>query len=295
MSDCQRCAGRAHNAYLCRSCQAALARTLADMPWWLSRLTETALGHTRMSDNGGRRSAAPRGLDGDAELASMIELLPNEDDLDKARRQREKIALAHALATGGINARASELLAEIADSLGYWCRVLCEQRGLEYTPAKSRSAFGANHALWLRANVAAIAASEDADDIAGEVESHLEGIVKVVNRPIRWWALGPCPGLVEDKRTRTFTECFTELRVPADTEEVACRKCKTTHNVHRLLLAGKSDAEAKPMTWRKLTRYNRDLPSEFQVPRERWSIGAAPDDSVPAPWLTVIRCIRGST
>ena len=52
---------------------------------------------------------ATQRLDGDAELASCIEQLPSDDDLDKARRKRQQLA-RHALATGGINARASELL-----------------------------------------------------------------------------------------------------------------------------------------------------------------------------------------
>lgn len=262
MTDCQRCGGRANDAFLCRNCQAALQTTLSHLPWWLARLTETAIGQTRMSDNGGRRSARRKDLDGDAELASCIELLPNEDDLEKARRKREHVALAHALATGGINARASELLDEIADSLGYWCRVLCEQRGLEYTPSPSRRAFGANHARWLRINLGAIAASEDADTIAGDIDGHLEDIVKVVNRPLRWWSLGECPAQVDDAQE----ECGNELRVPANTEEVQCRRCGTRHNVLRLLLSRKSQTETKSMKRSELVRYNRELPAEFQVP-----------------------------
>lgn len=259
MSDCGRCGAKAHNAYLCSRCITTAQTTLADLPWWLARLTETATGQTRMADNGGRRSARRKDLDGEKPLAHCIELLPNEDTLDKARKAREKAALAHALATGGVNARASELLAQIADSLAYWCRVLCEQRGLDYTPSPLPT-HGANHANWLRTNIGAIAAYEDAADILGDIETHLEDIVKVVNRPIRWWHLGECPGWRDDK------PCQTELRVPEGSEEVHCRKCATRHTVHLLLLARKSEAETQPMTRRQLTRYNRELPPEFQVP-----------------------------
>jgi hypothetical protein len=237
--------------------------TLSDLPWWLSRLTEAAVGQTRMTDNAGRKSARRKDLDGDTELAACIELLPKADDLEKARKARQEAALAHALATGGVNHRASELLAEISDSLAYWCRVLCEARGENYTPYKASplpTALGAEHARWLRINTGAIAGHQDAADILGDIETHLEDIVRIVNRPIRWWHLGECPGWRDDE------PCLNELRVPEGSEEVQCRRCKTRHTVHLLLLARKAEAENKHMTKRELTRYNRELPAEFQIP-----------------------------
>ncbi len=260
MTECGRCGAKAHNTFLCRECITTAQTILADLPWWLDRLTETATGQTRMADNGGRRSARRKDLDGDSELAACIELLPKADDLEKARKARQKQSLAHAVATGGVNLRASELLAEIADSLSYWCRVLCEQRGLHYEPSPLPATHGANHARWLRVNVGAIAGYEDAADIVGDLETHLEDIVKVINRPIRWWHLGPCPGWRDDQ------PCLTELRVPAESDEVHCRRCKNTHTVQLLLLAKKAEAEANTMTRKQLTRYNRELPAEFQVP-----------------------------
>ena len=260
MTECGRCGAKAHNAFLCRECILTAQTILADLPWWLDRLNETATGQTRMTDNAGRKSAKRKDLDGDTELAACIELLPKADDLEKARKARQKQSLAHAVSTGGVNLRASELLAEIADSLSYWCRVLCEQRGLDYTPSPLPATHGANHANWLRVNVGAIAGYEDAADIVGDLETHLEDIVKVINRPIRWWHLGPCPGWRDDQ------PCLKELRVPAESEEVHCRRCKHTHTVQLLLLAKKAEAEANTMTRKQLTRYNRELPAEFQVP-----------------------------
>jgi hypothetical protein len=260
MTECTRCGAKANNSFLCRNCVTTAQTTLADLPWWLNRLTETAVGQTRMTDNAGRKSARRKDLDGDTDLAACIELLPKADDLDKARRARQDAALTHALATGGVNARASQLLATIADSLNYWCRVLCEIRGLNYTPSPLPHALGANHARWLRVNIGAIAGCEDAADIVGDIEGHLEDIVKVVNRPVRWWHLGPCPGWRDDQ------PCLTQLRVPEESEEVHCRRCKNTHTVQLLLLARKAEAEQKHMTKRELTRYNRELPPEFQIP-----------------------------
>lgn len=276
---CRRCKGAVLDAFLCAECTTDLRDTLAELPWWLDRLTETALGQTRMGDNAGRKSARRKDLDGDAELAACIEVLPGDDDLDKARRKRQQAALAHALATGGINARASELLAEIADSLAYWCRSLCETRGLTYTPQPTGRALGVNHARWLARNVDAIAASEDAADITADILGRdrarhglIAQIERAVNRPWRWWPLGACPtpirleGPAQDGRLHPSARCATELRAREDAREIRCPECHHLHNVHRLLWSRKSEAESEPMTERELVRYNRELPPEFQVP-----------------------------
>ena len=265
--------------FLCNNHTKELHLALSDLGWWLERLTETALGQTRMSDNAGRRSAPRRDLDGDRELAACIEPLPPDDDLQKARSARQKAALAHALATGGINARASELLAEISDSLAFWARVLCEQRGLDYAPRPSSRALGVNHAQWLAAHVGAIAASEDAGDITADIlgrdrkrRSMIEQIQSVINRPWRFWQLGDCPtpirveGPPRQGHPRPTIPCGAALRAREDATRIRCPQCHALHNVHRLLWARKSEAEAEPMTQRQLVRYNRDLPPEFQVP-----------------------------
>lgn len=277
MTKCQRCKGETQ-MFLCNTCRDNLHEDLRELPWWQDRLTETALGQTRMSDNAGRKSAPRKDLDGDRELAACIESLPSGDDLQKARVARQKAALAHALATGGVNARASELLAEIADGLLFWCRVLCEARGMTYEPAPSRSALGANHAMWLARHVGAVAASEDAGDIAADIlgrdkkrRSLIDQIGRVINRPLRWWKLGQCPtpirveGPAQAGRPHPSVPCGAGLRSVQDAKEIHCPECRTVHNVHRLLWSRKSEAEAEPMTGRELIRYNRDLPPEFQV------------------------------
>lgn len=260
MTECTRCGAKANNSFLCRNCVTTAQTTLADLPWFLERLTEAAVGQTRMTDNAGRKSARRRDLDGDTDLAACIEQLPEADDLEKARRARQDAALAHALATGGVNARASQLLAQIADALAYWCRVLCETRGIDYTPSPLSVTPGVNHAHWLRTNIAAITLHEDAADIIGDIETHLDDLIDTINRPIRWWYLGQCPGWRNDQ------PCLTDLRVPEGSDEAHCRRCHTRHTVQLLLLARKAEAETNPMTKRQLTRYNRELPPEFQVP-----------------------------
>lgn len=272
MTECRRCGAKAQ-LFLCPRCTSSLQRTLTDLPWWLNRLTEAAVGQTRMSDNAGRKSAARRDLDGEKTLAACIEPFPDpaEQDLEKARRAREKAALAHALAAGGVNARASELLGEIADSLAYWVKELCDSRGVAYTPpvkAPERlTALGTVHAAWMARNVAAIASSELADDICGDVENHLDDIVRTVNRPVPIRTLGNCPTTIDDQ------PCGIRLRAPADDLEVHCPRCKTTHNVHRLMLGLMDDLAHSAFTVDELLAAMRKVPEAYRVPERtlrRW-------------------------
>lgn len=290
VSQCQRCAGKAADAYLCTRCARHVRALLMDLPWWLDRLTETALGQSRMSDNGGRRSARRKDLDGGRAEAAHIEALPGckhnpeEDcdcDLGKARKARERLALAHALATGGINAHASELLGEIADSLSYWVRVLCEARGLPTPTIRPGSALGRGCAIWLRINLQAIALSEDAADITGDLESHQDDIVAAVNRRERRQFLGSCPTWDEDTRG----SCGRRLSALPDDLEVHCRACKVTHNVARLQLALMDTARRETLTWEELLRVNRGLPDGYRVPERTLRHWRVRGRIKPAAWV----------
>jgi hypothetical protein len=280
MSECQRCAGKAQN-FLCAHCERALGQSLADLPWWLDRLTETATGQTRMADNGGRRAARKVDLDGEKPLAECIETLPPGDDLDKARKQREKHALAVALATGGCNARASDLLAEISDSLGYWMRVLCEERGRDVPRLGAGVTYGRLRAKWLRKHLGAIVTSTSAGDIAMDIDTHIEDIVVVVNRPTHVLFLGLCPTWDDDRNAT----CGRRLRAPADAVEVYCHRCRTTHNVTRLLMAQLSDAERELQTFDELARINSCLPDGYGVPARTLRFWRQTEVLKPRGWL----------
>lgn len=262
MTECQRCGARSQ-MFLCAKCERLTRDLLMELPWWLDRLTEAAVGQTRMGDNAGRKSARRKDLDGEAELASCIELLPNEDDLDKARKAREKAALAHALAAGGVNAKASELLGEIADSLRYWIKVLCDARGQHYQAVQAPNAIshGAKEAIWLAMYVGAISASEDAADILGDIETHHDDIVRVVNRPVRIVYFGRCPTWIEDDNRA----CGVPLRTPDDSVEVYCPRCRRTHNCNRLLLERMDEAERAHLTFDQILRINLDQPPDWQI------------------------------
>jgi len=230
-------------------------------------LYETATGQTRMSDNGGRRSARRKDLDGEKLLAECIEQLPRMTDLEKARAAREKAVLASALASGGVNARASELLATVADGLAYWVRVLCEERGVDYSPVQVPStAYGARYAAWLAVYVAAIAASPDAGDITTDIEGWRDDIETAVNRPVRQKYLGPCPTQLDGE------DCGLELTAPPEAIETYCRRCKTTHNVNRVSMVILASGRLRELPWERILDFNRKVPREFQVPPRtlRW-------------------------
>ncbi len=233
---CQRCGGRA-TMFLCPLCITKLTELLTDLPWLHDRLIEAAVGQTRLTDNGGRRGSRDI-LHGDTTVEDCA-----------------KITLARALAEGGCNAKASDLLTEVTDTLGRWVTALCEAQNL--TPARGRSAL-----VWMRHNVSLIAASEHAATIMDDVERLRRNVERVVNRPIPVRDLGPCPTWVDD----TEEPCGRTLRSPAGDIDVYCRGCNTTHNVNRLLLARYTDAEKQPLTFDRLLKVNFAQPEQWQIP-----------------------------
>jgi hypothetical protein len=248
MTQCQHCAAKAQ-LFLCNRCTDTLRTTLADMPWWLDRLTESAIGHTRLGD-GGRRSE-PDGLVRYTDTTEGDERL--ERDIGAGR-----LSLDRALAAGGVNAKASRLLEEIGNMLTTWVRDTCETRGLD-TPTL-RTATGA--ARWLTERVSALAAGEGAGECLSDVLRATERVEKTINRPIPMRWLGPCPTWVES----TAKACGNELWCRADAAEAYCRACRQTHNPDRLQLLLMNDLERKKLTWAKLIEVNRRQPEQYQIP-----------------------------
>lgn len=319
---CQRCTAPSLNGFLCKTCATHLKAALAELPWWQRRLTEAALGQARMSDNGGRRSTRARDLHGDdwadRALGVITATGTHADQVDRAIRQK---ALARALAAGGVNATASQLLGRIADELSSWCRVLCEERGMQYAPTRivdRASAYGEEHAVFLYANVRAITASECAGDIADDVlgrdrkrRGYVDDISRAINRPLRWWPLGECPEWVRaegpvqrDEQTQIngphpTARCGAELRARECAALVSCPDCGTAHDTHWLLRLRMDDAERQAKTWRQLRRFNSELPPEYAVAQRtlrQWRImGRLPErgqrDGEPTYWWTDVRAL----
>lgn len=100
---------------------------------WLTHLEESALGLTRLGEQARRSPRYRRHLDGDADLATQIETFPDEDEtnLAKARHQRSRASLQHALGAARINLTASELLTETGAILKLWVEDVCNTRGTQ--------------------------------------------------------------------------------------------------------------------------------------------------------------------
>lgn len=132
MTKCKRC-DRATDLFVCKACISELRKRLADLPWWLDRLTETAVGQANLGD-GARRGERRDVLHGDDTLDSHVEPFPRDKDTTptpRDHRDRHQAALWHALALGRVNGRASDELDRIGNALSTTIRDMCETRGLQ--------------------------------------------------------------------------------------------------------------------------------------------------------------------
>lgn len=129
MTECTRCKAKS-DQFGCPRCTSRLRTMLAELPAWLSELEYTAAGQGKTGDPVRRAPRYRRPLDGDAH---PIALLPKdgEENLAKARHDREEAVLRDALARGRVNARASDLLDKAQAILFEWVRDLCETRGVD--------------------------------------------------------------------------------------------------------------------------------------------------------------------
>lgn len=139
MTKCKRCE-RATDLFVCKACISELRKRLADLPWWLDRLTETAVGQANLGD-GARKGEGRDVLHGDDTLVSHVEPFPRDKDTaptPKDHRDRHQAALWHALALGRVNGRASDELDRIGNALSTTIRDMCETRGIEVPEFRTR-------------------------------------------------------------------------------------------------------------------------------------------------------------
>lgn len=287
-AQCQACTAPSADAFLCRACTKTLRQMLADAPWWIDRLAEAAVGDTKMSDATGHGYRTRYAINGEHNVAHYLACFPgNVDELpdDQALNRRHAAARREALAAGGVNERASDLMDAIGNTLTTIVRDLCESSGLplQNLRAYPLSFIGALQvgaircqyhgklqfaAQWLSEHVSAIAADEGAGQTFAEIY-HLIGderrdgrIGKAVNRPVPMRFLGKCPTWVEDARQ----VCGVELWCSQDAAEVFCRKCRRSHNPDRLQLLMVNDAEREKVTVERILELNRTLPEEYRIP-----------------------------
>lgn len=144
MSKCQSCSAPT-DLFLCHRHVTELRTLLEELPWWLDRLGEAAVGHVKLGDGGGGRNTARRepfkGDDGvlpnctcghtehlgrecyDTQVCLCNDYEPAIDH-DKIRAQF--------LAAGGVNPRASDLLDQVRDTITRWQRHLCDPRRTDW-------------------------------------------------------------------------------------------------------------------------------------------------------------------
>ncbi|WP_255788108.1 hypothetical protein [Mycobacteroides abscessus] len=277
MTKCKRCE-RATDLFVCKACVAELRKRLADLPWWIDRLTETAVGQANLGD-GARKGERRDVLHGDDTLVSHVEPFPRDKDTTptaRDHRDRHQAALWHALALGRVNGRASDELDRIENALSTTIRDMCETRGLEVPRLSSTASL----AMWLRNHASVVAHQEDGAHICDEIERMCRNIVRIVNRPPEPMTLGPCitdpaPDEVLAERGRrgdNATRCGYALMAPSHSGSVVCPQCDTAHPVADVLAHNLGELDDRNATVRELVdvilpRLDEHVP---QSTIERW-------------------------
>lgn len=279
MPDCTRCA-RKTDLYLCSTCIGNLRSMLHDMPWYLDRLVETAIGQARITDTG-RRAKRRDVLHGDDSLAAHIEAFPRDGDKPPTKRDllaRQRLALHHALAAGRVNGRASDLLQKIHNTLAWWIKDLCEQRGIDIPTLNTTVAM----VRWLERHCSHIAHQDDGLDFINEIDDVQKSIERVINRPVAPMIIGPCvtdpaPDELLSQRAQKgdgTTRCNFALHVGKKANKVTCPQCDETHDVSDVLTRNLAELDDVLVTVRDLVdwvlpRLDEPVP---QRTIERWIV-----------------------
>ena len=225
MTTCTVCE-RKSQLFLCFHCIVELRTNLAGLPRFLTHLSETAYGQTKLGDDSRHSRARIHHLDGDAEVDSF-----------------GPRALAAFLATGRCNLKALRLCGDATTIISTWVRHLCETRSLD-VPAGTDAVLCA----WLARNVNAIAADEAAQECYSEIHDLIERIEHVINAPVPPRLCGPCPYVDE-----MGIVCGTRLTAPARETTVRCPQCDTVHDIATLTEKLLADAEYFPLSVRELS------------------------------------------
>lgn len=208
--ECERCRGRAENAYLCRQCVTDLRRQLLGLPTLLGHLEDTALGMTRLGNEASRQ-------------LGYESRQPSPDE------------------------RAARLLADIRSTVGQWAVETAKRHALVVSPPVSWARPIADYkpttgdyAVFLAAHVDRLAVDPDIGDLCASLRSYIKRALAVVNRRTPPQFCGPCPAPINDHKhctecTRRTHDCGTRLMARRGAIEVVCPTCQTTHRVERLV------------------------------------------------------------
>ena len=279
MPDCTRCA-RKTDLYLCSTCIGNLRSMLHDMPWYLDRLVETAIGQARISDTG-RRAKRRDVLHGDDSLAAHIEAFPRDGDKPPTKRDllaRQKLALHHALAAGRVNGRASDLLQKIHNTLAWWVKDICTRQNASIPRLNTVTSM----VRWLEKHCATVAHQDDGLNLIGDVEELQKSIERIVNRPVAPMVIGPCvtdpapDDLLEQRAGKGdgTTRCNYALHAGQKANKVTCPQCDETHDVSDVLTQNLAELDEVLVTVRDLVdwvlpRLDEPVP---QRTIERWIV-----------------------
>lgn len=290
---CQNCTAPSRDAFLCRVCTKALRQMLADLPWFIDRLAEAAIGDVRMSADTSHGYRTRYTINGEHNVAHYLACFPgNVDELpdDKALGRRYDSARRAALAAGGVNERASDLMDAVNNTLTTIVRDLCETRGVQPQIGRNGVPLNASGlklqsgspyrtallcARWLALSVSAITADDGAGRTYADIHSLVgderrDGrITRAINRPIPIRDLGRCPTWNEGTRKA----CGNPLSARADMIEVYCRICRQTHKTDRLQLLLINDLARAKVTTGEILRLNKALPEDYRIPEgtlRRW-------------------------
>lgn len=273
---CRVCDSRAH-AYLCATHITLLRRALRDLPWWLARLNEAAVGTVRLGDTG-RRGTRAHELDAYTGPGGA-------DRLDRAIRDG-RFTLTAVLAQGRCNAKASALLDGATTTLNAWVRHLADTQHIEAPHLDA-----AGHAHWLAEHVHAIAADEHAGDLHHAVVDLTDRIRRAVNRPEPPEYCGPCQAqLTAEQRAalaaagqQDRTHCRVQLYAKRGARQVVCPECGAEYDVAALQEAMLAEADQYSFSVTDL--------ADFILPKlgidltrrtlQRW---ARSGDLVPSGW-----------
>lgn len=118
-------------------------------------------------------------------------------------------------------------------------------------------------AVWLAHHPHDIRATEQpgdpADAFHNRVIAALDGIRRIIDRPVDRRYLGACPATLEDG-----APCGYELRAQVDdtgrvADFVECRRCRTQHDVARIEAAARDRAEGQAYTLAEIARLTKAL------------------------------------
>lgn len=254
---CKRC-DRATDLFVCKACIVELRTRLADLPWWLDRLTETAVGQAHLGERAPRRERHD-GVHGDDSLYSHVEPFPGDADAAptaKDHQNRHRAALWHALALGRVNGRASDELDRIRNLLGTTIRDMCETRGLDTPRLSSAGAM----AKWLHNRADAVAHQDNGAQVCDEIERICRTIVRIVNRPPEPMTLGPCitdpvsDDLINQRIEQgdKATRCSYALTARHESARVICPQCDGEYVARDVLTHNLAELDDRNATVREL-------------------------------------------